>query len=257
MRSLHVFLGSVMTVALAVIVLPASIAAGDEAPVPKFSTFASAEDLTAEVQLLVADLEKAVVDEDEFKSQIDNRFVRDANTITLIAIALGLHDQESPLKPHVKAIAATAQKLAAAKTYAETKQVIGELKAAVDGKGSGTYEIKWGKVAKLNGLMKDEVPNINNKLKTGLRKFKARSAQVAANAATMALIAENALLYVADTKKPAEGKKWTEFSLQMRTAANDLAAKAHAGDEPGAKAAMDKLDQSCHDCHAVFNPEKP
>ena len=72
----------------------------------------------------------------------------------------------------------------------------------------------------------------------------------------MALIAENAKLYIADTKKPTEGKKWTEFAAQMRSAASRLAAKAHAGDEAGAKAAMDKLNQSCHDCHAVFNPEK-
>ena len=72
----------------------------------------------------------------------------------------------------------------------------------------------------------------------------------------MALIAENAKLYIADTKKPTEGKQWTEFAAQMRAAAVDLAAKAHAGDEAGAKAAMDKLDQSCHACHDVFNPEK-
>ena len=72
----------------------------------------------------------------------------------------------------------------------------------------------------------------------------------------MALIAENAKLYVADTKKPSEGEKWTEFAGQMRSAAVDLAAKAHAGDEAGAKAAMEKLNESCHDCHSVFNPEK-
>ena len=143
------------------------------------------------------------------------------------------------------------------KDYATTKQAVEELKSAVDASGTGADELKWGKVAKLNGLMKDEVPNINNKLKTSLRRFKKRAGEVSANAATMALIAENATLYIADTKKPTEGQKWIEFAAQMRSAASDLAAKAHAGDEPGATAAMDKLNQSCHDCHAVFNPEKP
>ena len=75
---------------------PASSFADDDAAAPKFSTFASAADLAAEVKFLVADLEKAVVDEGEFKSQVEDRFVRDGNTITLIAIALGLHDQEQP-----------------------------------------------------------------------------------------------------------------------------------------------------------------
>ncbi len=231
--------------------------AGDDTAAPKFSTFASAADLAAEVKFLVADLEKAVAEEDEYKSQVEDRFVRDGNTITLIAIALGLHDQASPMKPHAKAIAAAARKLAAAKDYAATKQAVDDLKAAISGKGAAsTGELQWGKVAKLNGLMKNEVPNINTKLKNSLRRFTKRAAEVSANAATMALIAENAKLYVADTKKPEEGKKWLAFAAQMQAAACDVAAKAHAGDDTGAKAAMEDLDKSCHDCHAVFNPEK-
>ena len=204
----------------------------------------------------VPDLQKAVADEEEYKSQVEGRFTRDGDTITLIAIALGLHDQDSPLKPNAKAIAAAARTLAKAKGFAATKQAVADIKVAVDGQGTGTAELKWGKVATLKGLMKDEVPPINNKLKNGLRRFKKRAGEIAANAATMALIAENANLYVADTKHPAEGKQWTEFATQTRAAAVDLAAEAHAGDEPGAKAAMDKLTQSCHDCHKVFNPEK-
>lgn len=223
---------------------------------PKVSTFASAEDLAAELKILTADLKKAVVSEAEYKDQVEGRFTRDGDTITLIAIALSLHDQDSPLKPQAQAIAAAARKLAKTKDFAATKEAVADLRAALDGEGKGTSELKWGKVAKLNGLMKDEVPAINNKLKTSLRHFKQRSGQVAANAATMALIAENARLYIADTKKPAEGEKWTEFAAQMRAASVDLAAKARAGDERGAKAAMGKLDDSCHACHKVFNPEK-
>ncbi len=224
--------------------------------VPKFSTFASGDDLAAEVSFLVTDLEKAVVDEDEYKSQVQDRFIRDGNTLALVAMALGLHDQDNPLKLQAKAIAAAARKLTQTKDFATTKQAVEALKAAVDGKGSGGDELKWGKVAELKGLMKDQVPSVNTKLQNCLRKFKKRAAEAAANAATMALIAENATLYVAETKKPDEGAKWTAFSAQMRTAASELAAKIHAGDEAGSTVAMDKLNQSCHDCHAVFNPEK-
>ncbi len=259
MRRLQVSLGFVVAAVLVGALFlgsPMPMAASDDAAAPKISTFASADDLAAELKIMNKDLEKAVADKEEFDSQVENRFTRDGNTMTLIAIALGLHDQDSPLKPHAKAIAAAAQKLAATKDYAATKQAVADLLAATEGKGSGNGELKWGKVSKLPGLMKDEVPGINTKLKTALRHFKARSAQVAANAATMALIAENAKLYVADTKQPTEGKKWTEFADQMRAAAADLAAKAHAGDEPGAKAAMDNLTQSCDNCHKVFNPEK-
>ncbi|MEI8376071.1 MAG: hypothetical protein WCJ35_24895 [Planctomycetota bacterium] len=259
MRRLQASLGLVMAVFLLgtlLVATPTLTFASDDAPVPKISTFASADDLAAEVKILVADLEKAVVDEEEYKSQVEGRFIRDGNTITLIAIALGLHDQDSPIKPYTKAIAAAARKLAQTKDFATTKQAIEDLKTAANGEGKGSIELKWGKVSNLPGLMKDEVPSINNKLKNSLRRFKKRSSEVAANAATMALIAENANLYVADTKKPGESQKWTEFDGQMRAAAVDLAAKAHAVDEAGAKTAMDNLEKSCHDCHAVFNPEK-
>ena len=260
MRRLHKLFGLVMIAVFASALLagpPVALSAGDENATPKFSTFASAEDLAAEVKILVADLEKAVASKEEYGSQVEGRFTRDGNTVTLIAIALGLHDQDSPLKPHAKAIAAAAQKLAQTKDFATTQQAVADLRKAVDGQTSGGGELKWGKVATLNSLMNDEVPGISTKLKTGLRHFKRRPAEVSANAATMALIAENARLYIGDTKKPTEGAKWTAFASQMQSAAGDLAAKAHAGDEAGATAAMDRLDRSCHDCHAVFNPDKP
>jgi len=259
MRHFDVLFGLSVISVLSVAVFagsPMSAFAGDEKAMPKFSSFASADDLTAEVKFLVTDLEKAVETEDDYKSQVEGRFARDGNTITLIAIALGLHDQDNAAKPHAKAIAAAARKLTAASDFANTKQAVADLRAAAGGAGAAANDLKWGKVATLNGLMKDEVPNINNKLKTTLRRFKKRAGEVSANAATMALIAENATLYIADTKKPTEGQKWLEFAGQMRSAASELAAKAHAGDEPGATAAMEKLNQSCHDCHAVFNPEK-
>ena len=109
MRRLHASFGLLTAVVLLAALLagsPTLTSASDDSAAPKFSTFASADDLAAEVKSLVADLEKAVVDEDEYKSQVEGRFVRDGNTITLIAIAVGLHDQDNPLKPHAKAIAA-------------------------------------------------------------------------------------------------------------------------------------------------------
>ena len=106
---------------------------------PKFSTFAPAEDLAAELKLLIVDLEKAVVNEDEFKSQVEGRFTRDGNTITLIAIALGLHDQDNPVKANAKAIAAAAQHLAQMKSFADTKKAVEDIKAAAEGQGKGPW----------------------------------------------------------------------------------------------------------------------
>ena len=71
----------------------------------------------------------------------------------------------------------------------------------------------------------------------------------------MVLIAENAKLYLAETKKPSEGQKWFAFSDQFRAAAADVAAKVRAGDRDALAPAMDRLNQSCNDCHNVFSPE--
>ena len=252
-------LGFVMASFLAAALLagsPLSAFASEDDASPKISSFASAADLSAELKVVVIDLEKAVASKDEYDSQVEGRFTRDGNLVTLIAIALGLNDEESSAKPHAKAIAAAGRNLAQAKGYEATKKAIDHLKAAVKGKGSGEGELKWGKVATLKSLMTEEVPSVNTRLKNAMRHFKSRTASVAANAATMALLAANADLYVTDTKKPDEGKKWTELAGQMRAAAVDVATKAHTGDLAGVKAAMDKLNESCHDCHAVFNPEK-
>ena len=235
---------------------PASIIRAEDPATPKFSGFAPAADLGRQLKLSIADLEKAVATEEEFKGQVEGRFANDANTIALLALALGLHDAENPYQSKAVAVSEAAKKLRAAKDYAGTKKAIEGLKAAAEGDGQGAGQLKWGKVSELGDLMKSQVPAVNNKLKTNLRHFKKRAEDLAACAATMALIAENAKLYVGDTALPTEGKKWDEFAAGMRSAAVDLAAKAHAGDEAGAKSAMDKLDESCHACHKVFNPEK-
>jgi hypothetical protein len=253
------FIGFVV-LALAVGVLFVETKAGAQngaaptAGTPKFSTFASTDDLANELSILVTDAEKAVADEEEYKSQIENRFVRDGNTIALVVTALALHDQDNPVKPHAQAILAAAKKLTEAKDYAATKKAVEDLRASLQGTATG--EVAWRKISPFKSLMNDEVSNINTKIKNGLHRFEKRTKETASNAATMALIAENAKLYVADTKKPEEGAKWMAFSDQFRAAAADLAAKARAGDKAGANTAMEKLTQTCHDCHAVFNPEK-
>ena len=253
MKRFAILLG-LAAAALLVAGLPCTALAQDAAP--KISAFASAQDLAEELNIVAADLKKAVVDKDTFNDQVEGRFTRDGNLVALIAIAVGLSDETSAAKPNAKAIVASARSLAQAKGYDATKQAVEALQSAIEGQGAATGELKWEKVATLKDLMKEEVPSVNNRIKTGLRRIKTKSEALAANAATMALIAANAELYVADTEKPDEGKQWTKFAQEMQAAAKQLAAMAHARNEKGAKAAENRLDESCHACHAVFNPEK-
>ena len=58
-----------------------------------------------------------------------------------------------------------------------------------------------------------------------------------------------------DTEKPNEVEKWYAFCAQMRDAAAAVNAGIRAQDQEATEAAMEELDKSCDDCHAIFHDE--
>ena len=59
-----------------------------------------------------------------------------------------------------------------------------------------------------------------------------------------------------DTEKPGESAKWYKYCDEMRDAAAELSAACVKKDHAAAKAAMDKLGETCHTCHEVFHEEE-
>jgi len=102
------------------------------------------------------------------------------------------------------------------------------------------------------------VPLINNKLKraVGGSRFEKKLKDSAGYSATLAAIAQGSIANSGDTMKPGEVEKWGNFCVQMREAAAAVNAGVHAKDQKATEAAMEKLNQSCDDCHAVFHPEE-
>jgi len=220
----------------------------------KMSAFAPADDLTWQYEKTVADLERAVASAETYKDQPAERFVRDANSLSLVAIALAVHDQPNAVKPHAAATLAALKHLAAAKDYEGTKKAVNELKGSAPVPSAGP--VTWSKVVSLDELMTKYVPSTNTALGSDVRKLPKRAKQVAAEAALLGVMAENAKLYSDDIATAETEKKWMAFCEAMRDAAAGVADKARAGDKAGTAAAMEKLNHSCHDCHAVFNPSK-
>ena len=58
-----------------------------------------------------------------------------------------------------------------------------------------------------------------------------------------------------EAKNAEEVKQWYEYMIAMRDAAGSANAAIRGGDEPAAKKSMEKLAQSCDNCHEVFNKE--
>ena len=221
---------------------------------PKVSTFAPAEDLASQVDKYIKGLTKIVANEEDYNDG-KNKIARDSNTLIVIALALGLHDQDSKYKAHAGALMEAAQELAATKDFESAKKAIADVQDAAEGKAEANVELKWGKIASLPELMK-QVPLINTKLKRYAKgsKFKSKAKDTAGYTAVIATIAQGSIADASATDNSDEQvKQWRGFCVIMRDHAGAVNAAIHEGDEPAAAEAMKKLAQSCDDCHAVFH----
>jgi hypothetical protein len=225
-------------------------------PAPKVSTFAPAKDLAIQADQYIKSLKTSVANPQDYADDHE-KIAKESNTLIIIALTLGLHDQESKYKARAGAMMKAAQAVAATKDYASAKKAVAALQDVAAGKDNADgVELKWEKVASLPELMK-QVPLINNKLKRAIKpeKFKKKAKDSAGYSAVIAAIAQGSMANSSETKKPEEVKKWYEFAAAMRDDAGALNAAIHKGDEPAAAAVMKRLQQGCEDCHAVFHPE--
>jgi hypothetical protein len=225
------------------------------ADAPKVSTYAPAEDLANQVGLYMKSMKGIVADEQEYKDS-EGKVVRDAATLAVIALSLGLHDQDNKYKANAGAIIKAAQDVAATKDYESAKKAIAALDAVVEKGGEAGRELKWEKVAPLPELMK-QVPMIHTKLKLYVKgtNFKKKAKDIAGYSAAIAAIAQGTIADTSATKNADQVKLWVKFSEAMRNDAGDVNAAVHKGDEAAAAKAMKKLNQSCEDCHEVFKPD--
>lgn len=224
-------------------------------PAPKVSTFAPAADLEMQTDKCVKKLADTIVNETEFE-YIKEKIGNEANTLVVIALALGLHDEPNKYKDRAGALMQAAAALAASPDLATAKCRVAAVQEAAGGKLKSDLELRWGRAASLPELMK-QVPLINTKLKRYVKgdKFKSKARLTAGYTAVIAAIAQGSMADTSEAKTPEQIKQWFNFSIAMRDSAGALNAAIHKGDVAAGAEAMKKLSQSCNDCHAVFHPE--
>lgn len=223
---------------------------------PKVSSFAPAKDLADQVDKYIKDIETTLESEQEYKDS-ENKIGRCTNTLAVIALCLGMHDEDNKYKSRAAALIKASQALAAATDYQSARKAFEGVKAAADGKTDFQTELKWEKVASLPDLMK-QVPNINTKLKLNIKgaKFKSKAKDTAGYTAVIGAIGQGSIADISKAKNAEEVKQWYEYMMMMRDAAREANAAIHAGNQPAAtEAVMKKLTKSCDDCHKVFHPE--
>ena len=220
------------------------------------STFAPAADLVAQVAEQIESLEETLAEEGDFADSTDT-IARDAASLTVIALALGLHDEDNPHKGNAAALIAASQALAQAGDLAAAKAALTAVKAAAASTETTAADLKWEKVASLAALMQ-KIPSLNTPLKSSLRtaaRFAPKAESLAGKTATIAVIAHASVANADETEKPDAVEQWQTFCEQMRDAAAAYNAAAHAKDFAAAKAANDDLQASCTACHEVFHTE--
>jgi hypothetical protein len=237
--------------ASAVLVSSASLAqAPDEA---KPSTYAPADDLVRQVKTYVESLTAATSDADAYDEDKQGEVSRDANTLAAIALVLGMHDQESPLKPAASKLIAAANKLSA--DHADAKQAaqaVASIKAIVDKPEKGEA-VAWKASAEIGPLMK-QVPIVNNNLRRGVagRRFAQSADKNAALAATLAAIAQASMFDTNYVSDDADKPLWIKICAEMRDGSAEALTAIRKGDQEAAAKAMDKIVKSCDDCHHKF-----
>ncbi len=218
------------------------------------STYAPADDLANQADQYIKGLKKSVESADVFKDEAA-KLSQDANTLVVIALALGLHDQESKYKANASALMKAAQEVAAAKDFEAAKKAVADLEKATTTKSDGAMPTQWEKVASLPELMKS-VPRINSKLKMNIKgsKFQKKAKDTAGYTAVLAVIAQASRVDTSETKSAEQVKQWQDFCDRMREHSSVINKAIHKGEAKVAEAEMKKLTQSCDDCHAVFHP---
>lgn len=239
---------------LCVIALSLAMGAAAYAAEPKVSTYAPAEDLVAQADQYIKDLGKSVENEADYK-EASEKIAKDSNTLIIIALALGLHDQDNKYQKSAGALMKAAQDVAATKDYASAKKAVDAVNEAA-AKSESAGELKWEKVASLPELMK-QVPNINTKLTMKIKgaNFKKKAKDTAGYTAVMAVIAQGTKADTSVTKGDEQVKQWQKFSDDARDCAGALNKVIHKGDQKAVDAAVKKLNQSCEACHEVFKPK--
>jgi len=222
---------------------------------PKVSTYAPAEDLATQVDQHLKALRCAVACEEEFKDST-NKIANASNTLIVIALALGLHDETSKYQASAGAIMEAAGQLAAAKDFQSAQAAMTALEEAAEGKRASAVDLQWKPVASLPEVMR-QVPLIHTRLKANLKgkKFQSKARTTAGQSAALAAIAQGTLSDTSAARGVEQQRQWRDFSASMRDAAGALNSAIRQGDRAAADEALKKLDQSCDDCHAVFHAE--
>jgi cytochrome c556 len=232
-----------------------TVAAWAEPPAsPPVSKFAPIDDLANQIDLYAKEIDTALVTPADYDEVKKTKVKKQAHTITVLALSLGMHDEDHPLKSAAPALIETSQALA--KASENTEEAVAARNALMSAlkAGPATGEVAWKQVASQGQLMK-QVNTLHTRLKRSVTptRFKRTQKESAGDAAVLAAIGQAILFDTHEVKNEADLPKWYELSAEFRDLAGELNAACRNDDQAQAAALVKKLEKSCSDCHKVFH----
>jgi hypothetical protein len=235
------------------VTLGTAVALANPPASPPVSKFAPIDDLASQIEQYVKEIDTALTNPAEYDEVKKTRVKKQAHTVTALALNLGLHDEDHPLKSAAPALIETSQSLATVSEKTEEAAAARDaLKKALTA-GPATGDLAWKRIASQGQLMK-QVNTLNARLKRSITpaRFKRTSKEAAGDAAALAAIGQAVLFDTHEVKNEADLPKWYELSAEFRDIAGALNAACRGGDQVQAAELVKKLNQNCHACHQVF-----
>jgi hypothetical protein len=228
------------------------------AEVPQLSTFAPLDDLIAESNALIEDLDKALADEASYKRQ-KKAAVRDAYVLRVLAHAVSEHDKKNEAKwgANAAAVRDAAGAIAQAEEFADARTAMNQIKELVAGSADGgeAQAIEWNQLAPMEDLM----PVVNRRnllLRRDLRRGKPRKREESVRHATLiALFARTVREDFSDVENSDDSGQWTTFADDARDHFAKLATLLREEKDEDAKDFLKEANESCNNCHKKFRPD--
>ncbi len=219
----------------------------------KVSSYAPAKELLVQIKSYVDKISGDVSDEKAYGDDQRGRIEKDASTVAVLALMLGMHDEETKLKKSAYQLIELAIELVdQVDEYSEAKEAYSELKAALDEAEEGD-DTSWEPAADL-ALLMQQVPIVNNSLRRGVtsRRFERSAPATAGHAVTLASLAQASLLDTAYCGDEDDEKEWCRICVEMREACAEVYRAVLKKDQEAAKKHMEKIVTTCDECHEKF-----
>jgi hypothetical protein len=220
----------------------------------KPSTYAPAKDLESQVQFFLDRMKEDLEDPSKYNASRIKRVRRDANTLAILALVLGKHDERNRFQSSAVGIITHSLSLAGkCQNYADAKVAYGRLVESMS-LHEASAALPWKCVGDIVELM-NQVPTLHTNLRGTVRsetRFDLARDKAAGLAATLAAIAQVSVLDDSYCADPADQKDWIELSGLMRDASYAVNQAVRQGDQAVAIEALKPLARTCDDCHAKF-----